>query len=352
MIDPFSFISLEEHFQENLRIIRKSVKKDNFLNSLINPIYSWLESMILTNGAIYDKYVKSTLDHQYHIPWFILSSSILYAATNENHYEDNILRTFRYLSILGYEVNKRSNSFIGIPLILSICFINDDKIKNQVKDYINAIEFMPPYGSKSANNFHCLKMTALFLKEKILLTDLDSNELNFIENIAYKKLPEWQYNDGFFYDKPYNKNELKGIPHLTYHATITMCTILSSILLGDDKLFARGDKALRALEYLVSPAGESGAYGRSNNAIFGYSSTIFAITLHQYFSQSDDYKNLRITLLKQIDQNMCYDGHLYIVPNKFEKKRAGFDQYMFVTVYNSWSVGLLLLSHLIRPINE
>ena len=323
------------------------------LPDIIDLPYKWLNSNLKETGALFDKYVKSPLDHQYHIPWFILSSSILYILSDEDQYKNSSERSLQYFINLGYDINQIGNSFNAFPLILSVIFIQNNNIKNQIRDYINGTEeFNPSYGAKRANNIHCIKMIVLLLKKIILHINLNPYELKFIDNIAYNKLPEWQYPDGFFYDKPYNKNELKGIPHLTYHATITMCTILSSILLGDDKLFARGDKALRALEYLVSPAGESGAYGRSNNAIFGYSSTIFAITLHQYFSQSDDYKNLRITLLKQIDQNMCYDGHLYIVPNKFEKKRAGFDQYMFVTVYNSWSVGLLLLSHLIRPINE
>jgi len=320
------------------------------LPNIIEEPYKWLNSNFKETGALFDKYVKSALDHQYHIPWYILSSSILQLYTDDNQYKLNRQKSLKYLINLGYKTNQNANSFIGIPLILSMIFIKDENIKNQIRKYINGIEFIPSHGSQNANNFHCLKMTALLLKEKILHINLDSKELKFIKNIAYKKLPEWQYDDGIFYDKPYNSNEFKGVPHLTYHATIIMCTILSSILLEDKNIFKMGERGMIALEHLVSPAGEAGSYGRSNNAIFGYSSAIFAISLYQVFANNNNINTLRNILLKHLDDNLCKDGHIYIVPNKFENYRVGFDKYMFVTVYESWTLGLLILSHLLKPL--
>ncbi len=315
---------------------------------LLKP-FLWLNSNLKESGSLFDQGTGSYLDHQYHLSWFILSASIMNFLYNNNQYDYKIKISLQYLSDIGYEVNQNVNSFNGIPLIFSMCFIEDENLKTQISKYVSGIDFIPLYGSQKANNFHCLKMTALLLKNKIMGGALDSNDLKFINNIAYTKLPEWQYDDGIFYDKQYTQEKYKGIPHLTYHATITMLTILSSIFLQDERLFRQGEKGLIALEGLVSPSGEFG-YGRSNNAIFGYSSTIFAVSLYHLFSSDNNFRNLHCILLKQLHNNISKDGHIYIVPNKYEKLRAGFDKYMFVTVYESWALGLLLLSHIIFPI--
>jgi len=277
----------------------------------------------------------------------------MYLVYNNIQYKQNSEISLQYLINLGYKVNQIGSSFIGFPLILSMLFIKDNSSRDKIRDYINGIiEFNPSHGAKRANNIHCSKMIVLLLKEKILQSKLNSEELRFIENIAYRKLSEWQYEDGFFYDIPYNEKEFKGVPHLTYHATITMFTILSSILIGDNKIFEMGERGLHALENLVSPAGEAGSYGRSNNAIFGYSSAIFAISLFQFFSYDNKYNVLRNNLIKHLNNHLCNDGHISIVPNKFENQRAGFDQYMFVTVYESWTLGLIMLSHLLLSIDS
>ena len=133
------------------------------LPNIIECPYKWLNSNLKVTGALFDKYVKSTLDHQYHFPWFILSSSILNLISNNEQYRVNSELSLQYLISLGYKINQRANSFIGIPLILSTCFIKDENINNQIRNYINGIEFIPTYEAKLANNFHCLKMTALLL---------------------------------------------------------------------------------------------------------------------------------------------------------------------------------------------
>ena len=63
------------------------------------------------------------------------------------------------------------------------------------------------------------------------------------------------------------------------------------------------------------------------------------LEINQYRNELFDY------ILKHKDK----DGHLYIVPNNLEKKRVGFDQYMFVTVYESYALAMLLFSRLLTP---
>jgi hypothetical protein len=331
----------------------QSVDRNLLVPDIIKSPYIWLSSNLSNKGALVDNYVNSPLDHQYHAPWYILSSSIFYLITNNEKYKLNSKISLKYLLNLGYEVNKIGSSFIGFPLILASLFMSDAKSKAYVNNYITGIqEFNPSFDAKRANNIHCSKMIVLLLKQKVLEISLNSNELKFIDNIAYKKLSEWQYDDGFFFDIPYNKSDFRGVPHLTYHATLTMFTILASVLLEDSNIFKIGEKGLNALENLVSPTGEAGSYGRSNNAIFGYSSTIFAISIYHFISKSKKYDSLRNTLIKHLDNSICEDGHISIVPNNLENNRVGFDKYMFVTVYESWTLGLLLLSHILQPIGD
>ena len=56
------------------------------LPNFIELPYLWLSSNLDETGALYDKYIKSPLDHQYHVPWFILSSSIMYLVYNNIQY--------------------------------------------------------------------------------------------------------------------------------------------------------------------------------------------------------------------------------------------------------------------------
>jgi len=320
--------------------------------TIIDRPYHWLSDQLNESGALYDHAVKSTLDHQYHSAWFILSSAILHTMTRDNTYKENFRKSARYLLKIDPQDNRNSNPFIGLPLTLSCLYETDQNTTSKIKRYIEYLEYIPEYDAPNANNIHCLKMISLVMKEKVLDLPLKPDDRKFIENIVQNKLPEWQLNDGYFYDKPYNVASTPGIPHLTYHATITMLTILSAIMMEDAALFQRGERGLHALEHMVSPAGESGAYGRSNNAIFGTSSVVFAISLYNSVIGDDRFSNLYTLLTEALRHQIASDGHFCIVPNDLEQKRAGYDKYMFRTVYGSWAVGMLLLSHLLNPVEE
>ena len=123
-----------------------------------------------------------------------------------------------------------------------------------------------------------------------------------------------------------------------------MLTIWVGSLLGKRHLIDKGEKGLKSLETISSPSGEMGFYGRSNNAIFGYGSAIFACSLIKCNIKKETYDRFRTTLLDYISQYRSSQHNFNIVPNKYENKRAGFDKYMFVSVYNSWFIGMLLLS--------
>ena len=315
----------------------------SYIPKYINNAIDWLNSKIQNDGSVYDFNVGSKLDHQYHLAWVIFINTFL-IEKKQARIRNNIYRNLiDYQLNISDKTNRNSNPFIAIPLILTFAYSNDKEIKNKIKKYILALELIPKISdTNKANNFFLMKTLALALKS-VHMESLNEYEKEFIEFITKTKIEEWQLSDGFFFDKPFSKENDLLVPHLTYHATITMLTLWAGTLLKKQHLIEKGERGLHSLKMVTSPTGEMGHYGRSNNAIFGYGSAIFACSLLKK-NQRESLSSFRTTLLSHISKYRSDKGNFHIVPNAHEKERAGFDRYMFVTVYNSWFIGMLLLS--------
>ena len=353
MMSDFNLEHLIHVISKNMQRLRKEFKHDEFCNNTVLRMYNYLESRQLKSGSIYDNNAKSVLDFQYHTAYYILSSLLVYYLTTDGRYLENARLSLRHLVKLGYDVNRRANSFIGIALGLSFLFCENTGIRDEIVSYIEKVVFYPEIHQpkKSANNFYALKSLALLLRYISLQKKEDENEG---KRIIQSYLVNWQYPDGFFYDSPFEKNVKDGIPHLTYHATMTMVIIFCSILLEDQALLAKGEKGLSALRAVTSPNGEAFSYGRSNNALFGFANAILACSLMAYCNPEKEANidQYRCQLLHFVLRHQNKDGHLYIVPNSHEGARYGFDKYMFVTVYESYGLSMILLSHLIAPFDK
>ena len=330
-------------------------EKDKFLNNYIIPMYEWIEYRQQESGAIIDDYVQSELKFQYHVPYFILSSIILNQITNDEYYLRNAERSIQYLDQLGYNINKQSNSFIALALLITKFLNKDDYIDRAIENYLLEINFFPPLENmkKSANNFYALKGLAHLLQAYFISNPLTSNDLKCGKKIINTHLMNWQLSDGIFYDKPFELESTDYVPHLTYHATMMMVMAFSGRILFNERMMESANNALITLMALTSPAGEAFGYGRSNHAIFGYVNAILGCTLlSDFYSDGREEINIyRNLLCRYIIKHRHVDGHLFIVPNNLEGKRAGFDSYMFVTVYESYALAMLLLSHLILPLH-
>ena len=107
---------------------------------------------------------------------------------------------------------------------------------------------------------------------------------------------------------------------------------------------------------LTADDGEAFYYGRTNNALYGYACGIPALrAAANYLKEGDKaegFKACEQALFQFSARHCAKDGHLYIVPNKFEEERCGFDNYMYVTVYNAFTMAMLLLSSLIKNAAE
>jgi len=351
MMSDFHVEHLIQVIFENVQELKKKIRYDEFYNKIILRMYNYLESRQLKSGAIYDSNTKSVLNFQYHTAYYILCSLLMYYLTTRDRYLENAKISLRYLVKIGYKVNRRANSFIGIALGLSFLFCGDIEIRNEITRYLSRVKFYPEFDQKkkSANNFYALKSLSLLLRYRLLNNERDRKEA---EKILKSYLIHWQYQDGFFYDTPFDTNVENGIPHLCYHATMMMVVFFTAILLGDKRLFASGKKALLALQAVTSPCGEAFSYGRSNNALFGFANAILACSLMACFDSKREavIDRYRHQLLHFILRYQSEDGHLYIVPNSDEGKRYGFDKYMFVVSYEAYALSILMLSHFIKPL--
>lgn len=325
-----------------------------FLKEVAMPVYRFLNNNQRKNGTIYDPYIRSNLDFQYQTSYYILSSVLLENFTYGDKFINNVEYALKYLTKIGYDINRRANSFIGIAIALSCYYCNSIELRKKLSKYLQSISFSPALEQqkKSANNFYALKGLAHLLRAHIISGNLSDDDLKCGETIILTHLMNWQLPDGIFYDKPFEFESTDYVPHLTYHATMMMVMAFSGRILSNDRMMERANKALIALIALTSPAGEAFGYGRSNHAIFGYANAILGCSLLSdfYTDQQKEISSYRNLLFNYIIKHRHLDGHLYIVPNHLEDKRAGFDSYMFVMVYESYALAMLLLSHLIQPL--
>ncbi len=336
---------------KNIGLLKKEYNNDLFINNVLLPVYGWIESAQVKSGAIKDNFVHSELKFQYHVANFVLSSVILFKLSNEKQYYNNALKSIKYLSQI-VDATKNSSSFNALPLLLSLLIVGETELKSSIINFIKKLDFYPSLNTthRRSNNLYIFKGLSHILRANLIQSELSNKDQSIGKDIIVNYLLNWQFSDGFFYDAPFERNNENGIPHTTYHATMWMLLTISALFLKDENLIERSKRAFEVIESVTSPSGEL-SYGRSNNTIFGYTSAILACSMHSILEPKDKLHLMgyRQRLLNVMLKNQAEDGHFYIVPNSIENTRCGFDNYMFVSVYNSFALSLLLLSHLIIP---
>lgn len=314
--------------------------KFQILDKELGISIEWLLGQIDQQGALSDAMVNDTLDHQYHMAWtmFIISQCF--------DLEKDAIRSVEFDRLMNYQfrlpkaIIHNSSSFIAIPLLLCYRNLKPSPRKYRIEEWLLNLELEPDFENQNrANNFFLMKCVALALKEKLIGGLSDENRF-FLDNIVNIKIADWQLQDGFFYDKPFTGNGVI-VPHLTYHSTISMLVAWLGKILNNRSLLDRANKGFHALSLVSSNEGEIGFYGRSNNAIFGYGSAVFGISMLNPNSNLEAFRNKLLFFLK----NRCWRGdHFNIVPSGFPANRDGYDRYMFDVVYNSWLIGMIILA--------
>lgn len=329
---------------------------NSFYCNIAKSIFNYLSSCQQENGAIYDSNIQSTLNGQYHHTTFSLSGLILYLLTTDEKYCIKAYNALKYFVEVPRHVKIGGIDFNNFPILISYALVNnaelklDPSLKELVKNYVEhmvnhaSLEKGTIYG----NNFVALRAVNQLLRYKLLgrQEDLSSSE-HFMEATL-----KWQLTDGVFYDFPRGFHDEQGIPSLAYHSKIVLMVLLYGLLSEERYIIDRAIKGLEVLVLLMAEDGEAFYYGRTNNALYGYACGIFALRLTANFIDNNSLKDMfgqsENALFNYCSSNMNSDGHLYIVPNNLEKDRCGFDNYMYVTVYNAFTMTMLLLSSIVE----
>lgn len=317
-------------------------------------IFEYLSKQQRQDGAIFDPNVSSTLDAQCHHVDFGLSSVILSILNNGGSYYDKAYKSLKYYIDVPMERKKSGVDFSNFPILLAYILLKNNDNKNilsaMLNDYIAkmvhhaTIDNINTYG----NNFITLRALNHLLRFKISGDENDKKTAQHLIDCTLK----WQFDDGIFYDYPRDFNYHKGIPSLAYHSWITLLVLLFAIISKEKHVLDKALYALEAMAKLVASDGEAFYYGRTNNALYGYACGISAFSIaSNYFknnSLAQRFKECEKSLFIFCTRHIAEDGHIHIVPNRFEDERCGFDSYMYVTVYNAFTMPLFLLSAIIE----
>ncbi|MBC2714574.1 MAG: hypothetical protein HF978_04620 [Desulfobacteraceae bacterium] len=319
-------------------------------------IFKYLAYHQQENGAIFDSNIQSTLNGQYHHTNFSLSGLLMYLLTSDEAYCTRSYNALKYFVEVPLHDKAGGIDFNNFPILILYALINNTELEidsSLIKLVEHYIENMSNHaslvkGTTYGNNFVALRAVNQLLRYNLLgrQEDIDTSERLMEATL------KWQLNDGVFYDFPREFNDPQGIPSLTYHSKITLMVLLYGLLSKENHIINRAIKGLEVLTALMAEDGEAFYYGRTNNALYGYACGIFAFRLAANFIECNSLKDVfgqcEDSLFNYCSGNMNSDGHLSIVPNRLEKERCGFDNYMYVTVYNAFTMTMLLLSSIVE----
>lgn len=324
-----------------------------------SAIFTFLASQQRPDGAIIDRNISDVpapLDAQYHHSNMTLAGTMLHILNPEKHeYIDRALGAMRYYLSVPMEKRKAGVDFSNLPFLIAYALTSGnangreellDALAGHIKDMRHHADLNPSgtYG----NNFVALRSLNHLIRFKITEDAADAEQAAFFMEHTLK----WQMDDGVFYDFPREANDPRGIPSLAYHSKITLITLLYGIISGEQRILDRALAGLESLVNLTANDGEAFYYGRTNNALYGYACAVLALraaaNLLGDAAPARRFKHFEHGLYRFTASHAAKDGHLYIAPNPFEDSRSGFDNYMYVTVYNAFMMTALLLSAVIK----
>lgn len=302
---------------------------------MIERQFEFIKSCINKSGQVVDPRLKSPLNFQYHYSSFVLSCVL----QGDNSQLQNVLAY--YLSIPA-EVMKPSHDFNVFLLLLALRCDKDGMLKDYQKQIKGSLSFNSDEELYQLNNnFRALRLTGMVLYSELF------GEERFVEKVEGEI--EWllalQFDDGFFPDSnlEYAVEKNKGVPHLTYHAKITMCLGLVYLETGRGELLK---PFLKAVDVLLDISSQNYFffYGRSTNSLFGYGSFSLALILAYKFTGNSSYLQRSNEIRNFLSSYQHPDGHVSINLTLNDQRRLGFDTYMYDVVYNCYSNAMFMFA--------
>ncbi|MCG5517094.1 MULTISPECIES: hypothetical protein [unclassified Ectothiorhodospira] len=164
-----------------------------------------------------------------------------------------------------------------------------------------------------------------------------------IEASLIQSLDAWLTPEGGFVDFPYreSKNQRGATPIAYHHKALFIATVAAAVT-GSPAWMDRVERMMRWALMCWDGHGHVGGLGRSNHALFGDACLVASLVMLG-FSQGDRPQNPAQQMLQGILRRWCsqqrQDGLIGLNPSGDE--RAGWDGYMYLSVYNAWTAAVL-----------
>jgi hypothetical protein len=317
-----------------------------------------LEKNQLKNGTLYDKFDNSiTPDNHYALAFFALAGCLSSTFYNtETKKAEKALEYFTHIP--SSKMGHHEFNLLACLLIQEI--LTEGRLADLAQS--SCIDLITNYSKKGpfeagkntahGNNWVAIQALVLLLRYRQFKAPDDLRKADFL--IDHYVL-RWQLADGLFYDYPRSTSALHFTIPLSYHAKFCMVLSFCAQITGRLDIYHAVLRGLDALSKLVSPSGEGFYFGRTNNAIFGYVSALYAYeTMIQHLfscEPTEENTNRVVVYSKTADALFFYlktmqelDGSLRLTPGSFALQKSGWDSYMHHTVYNAYASAILLMT--------
>jgi len=171
-------------------------------------------------------------------------------------------------------------------------------------------------------------------------------------------LDRWSTQTGGFIDYPARPNaDGWGATPMAYHHKALFVATVAAWHVDLPELQERVSKLLDWVLLSWDGAGYVGGFGRSTHALFGDACLVASLVLlgfgDERRSQTPAGRMLN-AILKRWSSQRREDGLIWLNPAGHQGERPGWDNYMYLSVYNAWTAGIVswsrhVLHHYPRP---
>lgn len=192
-----------------------------------------------------------------------------------------------------------------------------------------------------SNNWALLAQLCRLLEAK------DEREQQQANDCMQRLLARWMTLQGGFIDYP--ANPVQGRPIATpmaYHHKALFVATVAAWYTEDQRWATVIEKLLQWTLLSWDGLDCVGGFGRSNHALFGDACLLAALVLIGLAEEPRDHKSpyqqMLTGILRRWQRQQRVDGLLWLNPaGSADHPRAGWDAYMYLTVYNAWAAAIL-----------
>ena len=239
--------------------------------------------------------------------------------------------------------NQRGHEpFNRLGLGLLDCYLSADSSSAQSLQLVREGIGHCPLNRHYISNNWSLLATAVHIS----LSQSDRQQQRWLRRLL-RQSARWTTPAGGFIDFPLRPTRFVGATPAAYHCKYLLSLWLAYCQQPDRRLADRLCAGLDWLNVLQTDGGYCGGFGRSNHALFGDAcllTVLHGLLVTPKVLATDHAERLLRTarnLRTRLAAQQRADGLLWLTPAHASGEAGGWDQYMFLTVYNAWYAGLL-----------